>query len=136
MSAPEAPTLEGEMWRVAIRDTVCVVMPCNEIRVWWRGGWDIVPLSASEREEVLRAWIMHERARAEQVESTLAEVMREHAAAHEHARERIAHVTERAEKAEIEVARLLAAIERLDDAYLEADDYPAPLRALVRMARK
>ncbi len=72
-TAQEPAALPGEVWRVSIRDTVCAVMP-DEIRVWWRGAWDVVPLSASERNEVLRSWAQHERARAEKAERSLCHV--------------------------------------------------------------
>ena len=54
MSKQEAPALPGELWRVVIRDTVCVVLP-DAIRVWWCDRWDMPALSASEREEAMHS---------------------------------------------------------------------------------
>lgn len=41
----------------------------------------------------------------------------------------------RAQKAERELKALRDAVERLDDAYVNAEHYPAPVRAVVEMAR-
>jgi len=53
------PALPDEVWRVTIRDTVCAVLEGHRLAVWWHGGWDVHPLSANERQEVLWAWAEH-----------------------------------------------------------------------------